>query len=202
MSATMRTAFNRVLMCLVGLVLVAVGGSVLVGALDLPRRWHFTMPSWWPYKGPHDVLLSDHARTRYRTEGWWWPVVIAVLAVVVLVALWWLLAQLRDRRLRHVLVDNLDEGAVLLRGRAMENALAADTEALTGVARADVRLGGRRATPAARMVLLLDEEAVPASVVADVESRVLADARRSAGLSEFPAEVRMRGARRRARRVE
>ncbi len=198
----MRTTVNRVLLTLVGLILIAVGGAVLVGALDLSRHWGFTLPSWWPYKGPHDVLLSAHDRTRYRDHGWWWPVVIAVLAVLVLIALWWLVAQLRDRRLGHVLVDSGDRGGVLLRGRAMEDALAADAEALPGVAGAGVRLTGRRAAPATRMSLLLDGDAVPGAIVRDLDGQVLAEARASAGLAELPAEVRMHGERRRARRVE
>lgn len=198
----MRSTLNRVLLCLVGLILIAVGGSVLLGALDLPRRWGFGVPSWWPYKGPHDVLLSGHDRTHYRAEGWWWPAVIAVLAVLALIALWWLIAQLRERRLGRVVVDSGEEGRVMLRGRALEDALAADAEALPGVVRAGVRLTGRRAAPATRMSLLLDGDAVPGAIVRDVDGRVLADARRSAGLNRLPSEVRMRGQRHRGRRVE
>ncbi len=198
----MRTTVNRVLLTLVGLILIAVGGSVLVGALDLARHWGFTLPSWWPYKGPHDVLLTRHGRTRYRADGWWWPVVIAVLAVLVLIAVWWLVAQLRSRRLGQVLVDYGDEGRVLLRGRALEDALAADAGVLPGVAASGVRLVGRRSTPAARMTLLLDGDAVPRDVMTGLDGRVLADARRSTGLEALPAEVRMRGERHRARRVE
>lgn len=198
----MRTTVNRVLLTLVGLILIVVGGSVLVGALDLPRRWGFTLPSWFPYKGPHDVLLTNAGRTRYRADGWWWPVVVAALAVLVLIALWWLVAQLRNRRLNHVLVDFGDEGRVLLRGRALEDALAADTGALPGVAGSGVRLAGRRTTPVARMSLLLEGDAVPDEVVTGLDTRVLADARRSTGLEVLPAEVRLHGERHRGRRVE
>jgi hypothetical protein len=198
----MRTTVNRILLAAVGLVLLCLGGSVLVGSLDLSRHWHFTLPSWWPYRGPHDVLLKAADRTRYRAEGWWWPVVIAVLAVLALAALWWLVAQLRSRRLGRVLVDYADGGRVVLRGRALEDALAADARALPGVSRSGVRLGGRRHAPSARMSLLLEEHAVPASVVTGLDARVLADARRSAALEELPAEVRLHGERHRASRVE
>lgn len=198
----MRTTVNRVLLCLVGLILIAVGASVLFGGLDLARHWNFTFPSWWPYKGPHDVLLSRHARTEYRSRGWWWPAVIGGLAVLALIALWWLVAQLRTRRLGRVVVDFGEEGRVILRGRALEAALAADAGALPGIVGSGVRLAGRRATPAARMSLLLDGDAVPEEVVADLEDRVLADARRSTGLVQLPAVVRLHGERHRASRVE
>jgi hypothetical protein len=197
-----RRALNRTLLALVGLVLFAVGGSVLVGALDLPRRCGFTPPSWWPYRGPHDVLLTGARRTHYRDQGWWWPAVIAALAVLAVVALWWLVAQLRDRRLGRVLIDDGEGGGVLLRGRALQDALAADAETLEGVAGAHVRLGGRRSVPVAYAALLLDGDAVPDAVVTALETRVLADARASTGLERLPAEVRMRGERHRARRVE
>ena len=83
---------NRVLLGVVGLVLVVVGGAVLTVGLGVDP------PSWWPYDGRGDVLLSDADRTRWRDSGWWWPTVIAVLAVLVLLALWWLTAVLRRHR--------------------------------------------------------------------------------------------------------
>ncbi len=88
MSTVLRIV-NRVLLGVVGLALVVLGGSVL--AIGLGVR----SPSWWIHDGPHDVLLSDAERTRWRDQGWWWPAVIAGLAVLVLLALWWLAAVLR-----------------------------------------------------------------------------------------------------------
>lgn len=93
---------NRVLLGLAGLILVVVGGAVLATGLGV------SVPSWWPFDGKDDVLLSKADRTRWRDEGWWWPTVIAVLAVLVVLALWWLLAQLRRGRLAEVLVDSGD----------------------------------------------------------------------------------------------
>ncbi|MCQ4083389.1 alkaline shock response membrane anchor protein AmaP [Streptomyces sp. RB6PN25] len=197
-----RGVVNRVLLGVVGLILLAVGGAVLVGGLDLPRRLGFTLPSWWPYAGRHDVLLGAHARTRYRGQGWWWPMVIGVLALLVAVALWWLLSQLHDRRLGQVVVDSGDDGRALVRGRALEQAIAADAEFLDGVGRAGVLLTRRRAAPAALMQVVLEAGAAPQAVVRGLDERVLDAARRSAGLAALPAEVRLRAERHRARRVE
>ncbi|BFO20392.1 hypothetical protein SHKM778_67800 [Streptomyces sp. KM77-8] len=113
----MLRAVNRVLLGIVGLVLVALGGSVLAIGLGAPA------PSWWLHDGRDDVLLDDAERTRWRDEGWWWPVVIAVLAVLVLLALWWLVAVLRRRRLTEVLINTGDDEEASLRGRALEQAL-------------------------------------------------------------------------------
>lgn len=143
----MRTTLNRVMLGLLGLLLLLVGLSVLVGGLNLEKHWNFTMPHWWPWSGPKDVLLSTHDRTRYRSDGWWWPVVIAVLAVLLLIGLWWLFAQARRRRVRQVRVDSGDGQGALLRGRAVEDVLRSEAEAYDGVAWSGARLVGKRGNP-------------------------------------------------------
>ncbi|WP_438828047.1 alkaline shock response membrane anchor protein AmaP [Streptomyces tropicalis] len=191
----MLAVVNRVLIGLAGLVLLVLGGSVLAVGLGVRP------PSWWIHHGRHDVLLTAAERTRWRDQGWWWPTVIAVLAVLVLLALWWLAAVLRRRRLAAVLVDTGDGAGALLRGRALEDVLAADAREPDGVERAQVRLVGRRHAPAARMQLLLEPHVDPGTALYDLSSGALAHARESAGLASLPAEVRLRSARHRAERV-
>ncbi|MDX3851480.1 alkaline shock response membrane anchor protein AmaP [Streptomyces sp. AK02-01A] len=186
---------NRVLLALIGLVLLCAGGLVLAQGV----RW--PVPSWWPYGGPHDVLLSRVNRLRWREDGWWWPAVIAALAVVVVLALWWLLAQLRRSRLAEVLVDTGDGEGALLRGHALEHVLASEAESLDGVARARVRLTGRRGAPSARVRMLLDAHAAPGEALRRLVHEALAHARDSANLKALPAQVRLRAAKHRAERV-
>ncbi|MFD4632977.1 alkaline shock response membrane anchor protein AmaP [Streptomyces sp. NPDC058284] len=186
---------NRVVLALAGLVLLVLGGSVLAVGLGAPP------PSWWIHDGRHDVLLSTADRTRWRDEGWFWPTVIAVLAVIVLLALWWLSAQLRRHRLAEVLVETGDGEGALLRGRAMENVLAGEAEALDGVRRAQVALTGRRGTPRARAELVLEPHATPSDALHRFSAETLAHARDSAGLASLPATVRLRGLKHGAERV-
>ncbi|MFB6814297.1 alkaline shock response membrane anchor protein AmaP [Streptomyces sp. NPDC056347] len=186
---------NRVLLGLAGLVMVCGGGAVLAAGAGL------AVPSWWPWHGGDDVLLSAADRDRWRGEGWWWPVVIAVLAVVVVLALWWLLAQLRRARLAEVLVDSGDGEGARLRGRALEAALAAEAGTLDGVARARVALTGRRGAPRARIGLLMEPHAAPDEALGRLTDEALAHARDAAGLAELPAEVRLRAVGHRAERV-
>ncbi|WP_405560375.1 alkaline shock response membrane anchor protein AmaP [Streptomyces sp. NBC_01180] len=186
---------NRVLLTLAGLVLLAIGGAVLAAGL------HLAVPSWWPWSGPHDVLLSTERRTKWRGDSWWWPAVIAAFAVIVLLALWWLLAQLRRSRLSEVLVDSGDGDGARLRGRALENVLAAEAESLHGVDSAMVRLTGRRTSPAARIGMSLAPHSEPVSALSDLTTGALAHARESAGLAGLPAEVQLRTVKHRARRV-
>jgi hypothetical protein len=186
---------NRVLLGLLGLALLAVGGSVLAVGLGAPA------PSWWIHHGRDDVLLTAAERTRWRDAGWWWPVVVAALAALVLLALWWLVAVLRRRRLDEVLVETGDGEGALLRGRALEGVVAEDAGGTDGVERADVTLTGRRSAPEARVRLLLAPHVAPGSVLQRLTTGALAHARDSAGLDSLPAEVRLRGVRHRAGRV-
>ncbi len=175
---------NRILLALLGLVLLAAGASVLTAS--------------GPFEGRHEPLLASHGR------GWpgpWW-VVLAALGVCVLLALWWLLSQLRRARLAEVLVDTGDGAFAVLRGRALEEAVAADVQqAVEGVARCRVTLWGRRGAPALRVTLELEPHAVPADVLAALAGPVLGRARTSAALEALPAEARLHVTPRRARRV-
>ncbi|GGZ34240.1 alkaline shock response membrane anchor protein AmaP [Streptomyces poonensis] len=186
---------NRVLLGLAGLLCLVAGGSVLAVGLGVRP------PSWWVHDGRHDVLLDDAARTRWRDAGWWWPTVIAVLAALVLLALWWLAAVLRRRRLGEVLVDTGDGRGALLHGRALEDVLAEEAEETPGVARARVRLTGRRRAPGARVRLLLEPHADPGEALRTVAGRALTHARDSTGAAALPAEVRLRAVGHRAERV-
>lgn len=186
---------NRVLTGIVGLVLLVAGGSVLAVGLGVRP------PSWWIHQGRHDVLLTAAERTRWRETGWWWPAVLAALAVLFLLALWWLIAVLRRRRTDEVLVDTGDGEETVLRGRALADVLAADAERLDGVARAHVRLTGRRDAPAARMRLLLEPYADPGTTLDRLTAESLAHARDSVNLRSLPAEVRLSSVKHRAERV-
>ncbi|MGW7416312.1 alkaline shock response membrane anchor protein AmaP [Streptomyces sp. NPDC054863] len=192
----MRNPVNRVLLGALGLILVGVGGAALTAGLGVK------VPSWWPFAGRDDVLLSAADRTRWRDEGWWWPVVVAALVVCVLLSLGWLVAQLRRKRLGVVRVTDEDgAGRVLLRGAAWERVLREEAEAMEGVARADVSLMGRQDAPRARIGLLLGPTATPAATVAELAAVGVARARDSVRARGLPVVVRVRSQRRRLRRV-
>ncbi|MEV7191922.1 alkaline shock response membrane anchor protein AmaP [Streptomyces sp. NPDC093510] len=194
MSAVLRTV-NRVVLALIGLVLLVLGGSVLAVGLGA------SPPSWWIHDSRHDVLVSAADRARWRDHGWFWPVAIAVLAVLVLLLLWWLSAQLRRRRLAEVLVETGDGEGALVRGRAVENVLAAEAETLDGVERAQAVLTGRRGTPQARVDLVLAPHATPSDALHHLTTGPLTHARDSAGLRTLPTTVRLRALKHGAKRV-
>ncbi|MFD3680279.1 alkaline shock response membrane anchor protein AmaP [Streptomyces sp. NPDC058613] len=179
---------NRIVLAVLGLVLMAAGAAVLTGS--------------WPFGGRKAPLLSAATRQRYgHGEGWYWWAVAAGLGLCVVLALWWLLAQLRRSRLRAVAVDTGDGAFALLRGRALEEAVAAEAGALDGVAGCRVALRGRRGSPALRVALELEPHAVPADALAALAGPVLTHARNAAGLPALPAEARLKVTSHRARRV-
>ncbi|MCB5181215.1 alkaline shock response membrane anchor protein AmaP [Streptomyces antimicrobicus] len=168
---------NRILLALIGAAAVLAATAVLTAS--------------WPFTGRRDPLLGESGRRHLHAEGWWWWAPAAGLAVAVVLALWWLLAQLRRSRLPSVLIDTGDGGYAVLRGRALEEAVAGECDALDGVASCRVRLHGRRDAPALRIVLRLEPYAVPADVLAALAGPVLDHARTSAGLPELPVEARL-----------
>ncbi|WP_059009476.1 alkaline shock response membrane anchor protein AmaP [Streptomyces specialis] len=192
---------NRVLIGLTGLVLFCTGLAAVVAALDVPHRMGVDMPDGWSWRAPEDVLLTHADRTQWRGESWWWPVVIGGLALLVLLALGWLLAQLRRRRLTEILVDSGDGVGALLRGRAMEDVVAAESEALPGIDRARVTLIGRRDRPRIRIGLLLTPQASPATLVHRLRTEAVDHARLSAGLPALPTEARLRATKHTPERV-
>ncbi|WP_405719774.1 alkaline shock response membrane anchor protein AmaP [Streptomyces sp. NBC_01537] len=198
-----RTAVNRILLALAGVVLLGGGLLVLAGGLDIYRRWNLTPPADWPLSAPHDVLLSRADRTRWTDESWWWPTVIAALALVVLLSLWWLLAQRHQRRPGRLPVGGTPpQDGVELRDQALNAALAADAGQLPGVHRAKARLTGRPTGPQARLTLLLTPDSAPTAVLDALRRGPLEHARESAGWEDLPAEVRLRVAGHGPHRVE
>ncbi|GAA4670167.1 alkaline shock response membrane anchor protein AmaP [Streptomyces chumphonensis] len=192
---------NRVLLALTGLALLGLGAAGLAGGTDLFRRLDVTPPDGYSWRNPDEVLLTREDRTQWTDESWWWPVVLSVLGVLLVVALWWLIAQLRSRRVAAVLVDSGDGAGAAVRGSALADVIAAETEELPGVRGARTRLVGRRRAPRARVGVLVGADARPAGLVRALHRGPLEHARASAGLESLPAEARLRGARGRPERL-
>ncbi|MDO0926650.1 alkaline shock response membrane anchor protein AmaP [Streptomyces sp. TG1A-8] len=200
---TPRSALNRSLLALAGLILLGGGLLILFAGFDVYRRLGATPPTGWPLLAPGDVLLGSADRARWSSRGWWWPVAIAVLAVVLLLALWWLLAQLRRRRPGTLPVGGTPpQEGVELSDRALGDAIAADAGALPDVQEAGVRITGRPAHPHARVGLTLTPEGSPGEALDALCRGPLLTARRSTGYSDLPTEVRLHVARHKAHRAQ
>ncbi|MEU2931171.1 alkaline shock response membrane anchor protein AmaP [Streptomyces sp. NPDC007251] len=201
---TPRSALNRSLLALAGLVLLGGGLLILFAGLDLYRRHDLVPPAGWPLTTPDDVLLGSADRARWSSQGWWWwPAVTAALALTALLALWWLLAQLSRRRPGSLTVGGTPpQEGVELRDRALSDAIAAEAGALPEVDRAAVRITGRPAHHRTQIGLTLTPEGTPGATLGALCKGPLSTARRSTGLVDMPTEVRLHVSRHKPHRVE
>ncbi|MFF3920500.1 alkaline shock response membrane anchor protein AmaP [Streptomyces sp. NPDC001852] len=200
---TPRSALNRTLLALAGLVLLGGGLLILFAGLDLYRRHDLAPPAGWPLTTSADVLLGSADRARWSSQGWWWPAVIAALALVALLALWWLLAQLSRRRPGSLPVGGTPpQEGVELRDHALSEAIANEAGALPGVGHAAVHITGRPARHRTRIDLTLTPEGTPGATLGALCEGPLSTARRSTGLPDPPTEVRLQVSRHGPHRVE
>ncbi|MFD3481367.1 alkaline shock response membrane anchor protein AmaP [Streptomyces sp. NPDC058695] len=201
---TPRSAANRSLLALAGLVLLGGGLLVLFAGLNLYRRHDLVPPVGWPLTNPADVPLGSADRERWSSQGWWWwPAVITILALTALLALWWLLAQLHRPRPGSLPVGGSPpQEGVELRDRALGDAIATEAGALPGIERAAVHITGRPAHHRTRVALTLTPQASPGTLLGALCEGPLRTARRSTGLPDMPTEVRLQVSRHRPHRVE
>ncbi|WP_225834904.1 alkaline shock response membrane anchor protein AmaP [Streptomyces sp. NK08204] len=201
---TPRSALNRSLLALAGLVLLGGGLLILFAGLGLYRRYDLVPPAGWPLSTPDDVLLSSADRARWSSQGWWWwPAVIAALALAALLALGWLLAQLSRRRPGTLPVGGTPpQEGVQLRDRALGDAIATEAGALPEVEHAAVHITGRPARPRTSVRLTLTPLGAPGAALGALCEGPLRTARRSTGLSDLPADVRLQIARHPPHRAE
>ncbi|MFH9799186.1 alkaline shock response membrane anchor protein AmaP [Streptomyces virginiae] len=197
-----KSAINRILLALTGIVMLGSGVLILAGGFDVYRRWSLSSPDGMPWTAPKTVVLDDADRTRWTDEAWWWPVVIAVLAVVFLLALWWLLAQLHRTHPGDIRLGEPPADGVELREHALSDALAADAGRQPGVTRAQARMIGPSRSPKAQLDLTLTQDSEPGPVLRALCDGPLTRARRSTGHTQLPAEARMRVAAHKPHRAE
>ncbi|MGW9072871.1 alkaline shock response membrane anchor protein AmaP [Streptomyces yangpuensis] len=186
-----KSAINRILLALTGILMLGTALLVLAGGFGLYRHLRVTPPAGWPLTTPQDVLLDDADRTRWTDEIWWWPTVIAVLAVAVLLALWWLLAQLHRTHPGELSVGEPALDGVELREGALSDVMAADAGHLPGVRRARARVDGSSRRPEAHIDLTLTPDAEPAQALQALCDGPLKRARRTVGRT-LPATTRLR----------
>jgi hypothetical protein len=192
---------NRILMALLGIVLLGGGLLVLAGGADIYRRWNLSPPDSWPLTTPQNALIPRADQTRWTDQGWWWPTVIAALALLLLLALTWLLAQSRRRRAHPLSVGESPQQAVTVSDNVLGDALTDDLDTLTGVRRAQARLGGSRTHPEAQIDLTLEPGSTPEHALKEIYA-VTERARRSAGWDELPTHVVLNVARHGPHRAE
>ncbi|GAA5014036.1 alkaline shock response membrane anchor protein AmaP [Kitasatospora paranensis] len=203
-----RSAVNRTILAVVGILLLGGGLLAIAGGLDLYGRLGVTVPNGWPFSRPEQAVLSPGARMHWSDMDWWWPVVLAVPALLVAGCLWWLFAQLHRTGPSTVEVPVPDGAGVALRlrGRALVDAVETETVALPDVERVTAKVAGGPHRVALRTAVRLAPGGGVGTVLRALDAGPFANARTSLGLAELPAEVRVKVApphsERRRRRAE
>jgi hypothetical protein len=118
---------------------------------------------------------------------------VAVLAglLLLVLGLGWAVRSVRPERRPDLLLDAEEVTSLRVTSSALSDVLAADAEALPGVARARARLVGSEYSPALRLTLWLTDGADVRTVWRDLEESVLSRARSSLGVDELPTAIRL-----------
>lgn len=174
-------AAERALATLLGL-LAAGGGAmvILVGAgvfgADRADR---------PLVDP--IAVDAVARHRVLALG----IGIGTGVVLTVLGLWWVVRCLRPEPRPDLILDRSPVTGLTVAAAALADAVLADAETVTGVARARVRLVGDADRPGLRLTLLLREGADVREVWSELDSRVLGHAREALEIDPLPTAVRI-----------
>ncbi|MEV6212197.1 alkaline shock response membrane anchor protein AmaP [Kitasatospora sp. NPDC051914] len=194
-----RSAVNRTILLVVGIVLIGGGLLLLAGGFDLYDRLGIAVPDGWPLTSPDQPVLSEASRARWSGQDWWWPVAIAVPALVVIGGLAWLWAQLRrvGPGTVTVPVPGGDGVALRMRNSALQDAVEGEVVELPGVDKVTVRATGGPHRLSLRAVVRLLPGTHPGEALQSLDAGPLENARTSLGLAELPTEIRLRATARR-----
>ncbi len=184
-----RTAVNRTVLGLTGLVFVCVAAAVVSAV------WGRGLPPWGPGFVQRTVLLEEVRSAALGLRPLWSPeVMVTALAVVLVCGLWWSAWQLGDGR-RSLLALQVAEGVV--RTKALEDAVAWQVTGISGVDSCRARLRGPSGTLRLQLDVRLRPGAAPGTVLPALEV-VVAELERTLAPSPVRARVRF-GAPHRAR---
>ena len=175
------TAYDRTLVLLSGLVLLAAGVLVVLlgqGTFGVNRAQR-------PVVDPQvSAWISANA-----TSARW--IAVGVGVVLLIVGLTWAVRSLRPEPRPDVLLSDVPGQRLTVEHSAIADAVRGDAESIDGVSRARVRLVGDERRPALRMTLWLVEDADVREVWAEVDGRVLARARQAFAVDALPTAVRI-----------
>jgi hypothetical protein len=175
---------SRAGLILIGLILLAGGGTVLVRGLGV-------FPA---VLGRATAPLLSHAQTRYPAgHTWVWPAVAVAAAVIALLALWWLAAQTRTNTVRRLSLEpDRTHGVTVLPADAAIGVITDELESYPGIQRASAALHGSPAAPRLQLSVTAEDHADPATLRTRIETEALAHLRTALELDTIPTVLRIR----------
>jgi hypothetical protein len=156
---------NRVVLLLLGLLLLAAGGTGL--ALGFGQHW-----------GETAVLPAAATGFMASNHSWFWPTVVAAAVVLALLGLVWVTAQLRTDRVSQLeLASEPAAGSTMLLSRALLDAVGNEIADYDGVWRATARMSGRPSRPRLVLKVIVEPGADLGAVRRQVESEAIVHVR-------------------------
>lgn len=141
--------------------------------------------------GPAGQTLVNDVVRGVLAQQWVPYVAVALAFVAAFLSLRWLMAQGINDTVRRLSLESGGEGRVVVDEGVVSDAVEREVGDYPGVRRARVHLTESVHRPHLRLALTLDEDADVAQVWNRVRGEALANLRRSLGLDEIPAVVRM-----------
>jgi hypothetical protein len=171
---------NRVGLGMVGLILLAGGG------FGIARHY-----GKFGTAAQHDpILLSDVRNFAANNRDWFWWAAGVASVVVALLALGWLRDQLRLPLPANDHLDRLEvDGRTRLDGAAAADALAAEVDALPGVASADARVWGDPTRPDVYLRVHIHDDVAVDVLRSDIETARLDRLRHALQVEHVDASV-------------
>lgn len=170
---------NRWGLAVVGTVLLVVGLAALATGQGLFGA------------GPAGQPLLGEGAQGVLEQQWVPYVAVAIAFVAAFLALRWLMSQGIHDTVRRLSLEGGGEGRVLVDEDVVSDVVERDVANYPGVRRARAHLTESVHHPHLRLALTLDEDADVTQVWHRVRGEALADLRRSLGLEQVPAVVRM-----------
>ncbi|HEY0933195.1 MAG TPA: alkaline shock response membrane anchor protein AmaP [Trebonia sp.] len=173
---------NRVMLILLGLVLVAAGGTAMAASTGVFGSSH-----------SRDTLLVNRVSVYFTHHGGWlWPAIAVGCLLIGLICLRWLLALLAstDRAGDIVISDGSTEGgATALRPQALIEALTSEVSAYRGVDSASGRVIGDGRDPEVVLTVVTAAAADLHALHGRIEAEALAHARHATGNPSLPVRL-------------
>ena len=172
---------NRVALTLLGLILIAGGGTAMAASTGVFGASH-----------ARDTLLVNRVSIYFSHHGGWlWPAIAVGCLLIGLVCLRWLLALLAstDRAGDIIIGSGTDEGATVLRPAALVDALTSEISAYRGVDGARGRVIGNGRNPEVVLTVVTAHAADLRALHHRIESEAFTHARQATGDPALPIQL-------------
>jgi hypothetical protein len=173
---------NRIALTVIGLLLVAIGGTALVRGLN-----------FFPhvFGVPHTTVVDQSARAFTGRHTWFWIALAAALFALAVACVYWLIVLARRGTARVVRLERGTRGVTTVSAHALTDAVREDLEASPHLRHCRGRLLGDPAAPRLHLTVTAEPDAEPSAAQADIH-QALHRLHQAVEPERLPVTVRLR----------